>query len=63
MLTTMFMSDVAWDTCQWSPVAEDVAGIRVKSITKFLTDRKLKKEGYEKRMNINESLEWTHKLF
>ena len=40
MLTTTFMSDVACETCQWSPVAEAEAGIFVKSITKFRTDLK-----------------------
>jgi hypothetical protein len=51
----MLMSDVAWPTCQWMPVAATLGGTRVTSMTKLRTERKkffaaeirkvLKKEG------------------
>jgi hypothetical protein len=40
MLTTMLMREVAWETCQWNPVADAEAGILVRSIITFLTERK-----------------------
>ena len=40
MLTTMLIREVAWETCQWKPVADAVAGILVRSIMKLRTERK-----------------------
>ena len=37
---TMFMSDVACETCQWMPVADALAGIWRRSMTKLRTLRK-----------------------
>lgn len=42
MLTTTLTSDVDCETSQWIPVADAFAGIRVRSITKLRTDRKLR---------------------
>lgn len=39
IFTTTFISDVACETCQCNPVALEDAGIRVTSMTKFLTER------------------------
>lgn len=39
MVTTILYKDVACDTCQWSPVADVVAGIAVRSIWKLRTER------------------------
>ncbi len=35
ILKTMFVNDVAWETCQWMPVPDDDGGMRVVSRIKL----------------------------
>lgn len=61
MWTTIFINDVACDTCQCSPVAVAEAGIPRRSMTKFLTERKLTFTALKWRSYTNAKR--AHKLF